>query len=86
MSTVTETTVILSLYVRGIVTDKEAVKVKAVPGTGRETVFIVEVADVDKGKVIGKQGRMAQSLRVVLGAMGRANGHYYALDIDEPYS
>lgn len=84
MSTVAETALILSLNVRGIVTEKEVVKVTPVPGVGRETVFFVEVADGDRGKVIGAQGRTARSLRVILGAMAKANGHDYALNIDDP--
>lgn len=37
----------------------------------------------DTGKVIGRQGRTAQSLRVIVQAIGREHGKDYKLDIEE---
>jgi len=37
----------------------------------------------DIGKMIGKQGRTARSLRTILGAIGMAHGTRYSLDIVE---
>jgi hypothetical protein len=41
------------------------------------------VAPQDVGKVIGKQGRTARSVRAVLGAISVKLHHRYALDILE---
>lgn len=42
------------------------------------------VAESDLGKVIGKKGRTAKSIRTVLSAMGSKSKRRYALDIVEP--
>lgn len=49
--------------------------------TDTGTVFQVTVAPSDAGKVIGKDGRTARSLRVILSAMGVALKTRYGLDI-----
>jgi predicted RNA-binding protein YlqC (UPF0109 family) len=41
------------------------------------------VAPQDVGKVIGKQGRTARSMRTILGAVSTKQHHRYALDILE---
>jgi len=45
------------------------------------TVFRVTVAPPDVGKIIGKNGRIARSLRVLLSAMGVAAKKQYSLNI-----
>jgi uncharacterized protein len=47
------------------------------------TNFQVHLHDTDLGKVIGKQGRTARSLRTLLMARGRSSGSVYTLDIGE---
>lgn len=47
----------------------------------RATVITVKVANKDIGKVIGKQGRTARSLRTILSAVGMKFKHQFALDI-----
>lgn len=42
------------------------------------------VAEGDLGKIIGKKGRTAKSIRTVLSAMGSKSKRRYALDIVEP--
>jgi predicted RNA-binding protein YlqC (UPF0109 family) len=49
--------------------------------TDTGTVFQVTVASTDVGKVIGKNGRTASSLRVLLSAMGVALKTRYGLNI-----
>jgi len=48
---------------RAIVTQPDAVKVTATDG-GR--VFELETAGDDRGRVIGRQGRIAKSMRAIL--------------------
>ena len=47
------------------------------------TILPVRVAPQDIGKVIGKQGRTARSLRTILGAASMKLRHRFALDIIE---
>ena len=44
-------------------------------------VLRLEVADEDKGKVIGRQGRVAQAMRVVLRVAAVKNGTRAILEI-----
>ncbi len=46
-----------------------------------ETVLHLYVAQDDLGKLIGKQGRTARSLRTILSAAGSKTGHRYSLDV-----
>jgi predicted RNA-binding protein YlqC (UPF0109 family) len=47
------------------------------------TVFELRVADSDLGKVIGKQGRTARSIRTLLGAVGSKLNRRFSLEILE---
>jgi uncharacterized protein len=47
------------------------------------TVLRLKVAPNDVGKVIGKQGRTARSVRTILGAVSMKLHHRYTLDILE---
>jgi len=51
------------------------------------TVLLLRVAPADLGKVIGKQGRTARSIRTILGAASMKAQHRFSLDIqrvDDP--
>ena len=50
---------------------------------GEATVLRLRVAPGDIGKVIGKQGRTARSLRTILAAASMKLKHRFALDIVE---
>jgi predicted RNA-binding protein YlqC (UPF0109 family) len=45
------------------------------------TVLLLRVAPGDLGKVIGKQGRTARSIRTILGAASMKAQHRFSLDI-----
>jgi predicted RNA-binding protein YlqC (UPF0109 family) len=47
------------------------------------TVVELRVADGDLGRVIGKQGRTARSIRILLGAVGMKTNHRFSLEILE---
>jgi predicted RNA-binding protein YlqC (UPF0109 family) len=47
------------------------------------TVIELKVAPSDLGKVIGKQGRTARSIRTILGAAGMKLNRRYTLEILE---
>ena len=48
---------------------------------GERVTFKVLVANTDLGKVIGKEGRHARALRLLLFARGRKDGAIYALEL-----
>lgn len=58
------------------------VAVKAVEGD-QVTVLELKVAAGDLGKVIGKQGRTARSIRTILGAAGMKMNRRFTLEIVE---
>ena len=67
---------------RALVDEPEAVAVDTYEDTGA-TVLRLRVSPRDLGKVIGKQGRTARSLRTILGAASMKLKHRFALDIVE---
>ncbi|MGB7191269.1 MAG: KH domain-containing protein [Acidobacteriaceae bacterium] len=67
---------------RALVDEPNAVIVEAVKRP-ENTVLRLRVAPSDVGKVIGKQGRTARSMRTILGAVSMKYHHRYTLDILE---
>lgn len=59
---------ILETIILNLVDDKEAVEIKELDGE-KSVVFEVKVAQGDMGKIIGKQGRLAKSIRSVMKAV-----------------
>ena len=59
---------IIETIILNLVDNKEAVNVNEVQGE-KSIVFEVKVAEEDMGKVIGKQGRLAKSIRTVVKAV-----------------
>jgi predicted RNA-binding protein YlqC (UPF0109 family) len=67
---------------RALVDISDSVSVE-VFNEGDGTVLRLRVAPSDIGKVIGKQGRTARSMRTILGAASMKLKHRFALDIVE---
>ncbi len=67
---------------QALVDDPAAVEVQTVDRE-ENTVLKLRVAPQDVGKVIGKQGRTARSVRTILGAVSMKLHHRYTLDILE---
>ena len=65
---------------QALVDEPSAVQVESV-SRDENTVLRLRVAPQDVGKVIGKQGRTADSLRAVMHAIGTKRGHRFQLDI-----
>lgn len=59
---------IVETIILNLVDNKEAVEIKEVQDE-KSIVFEVKVAEEDMGKVIGKQGRLAKSIRTVVRAV-----------------
>ena len=71
------TTAVLTHIVRSMVDDPEAVTITASEGRGR-TKLEVRVGQGDLGRVIGRRGRTAQSIRTVARAAATRDG----VDVD----
>lgn len=56
---------ILKAIILNLVENKEAVEINKVDGEN-STTFEVKVAKEDMGRVIGRQGRLAKSIRTVM--------------------
>ena len=65
-----------------LVDDPGSVEVEAI-AEGDSTVIRLRVAQSDVGKVIGKQGRTARSMRTILSAASMKLKHRFSLDIVE---
>ena len=61
---------ILETIILNLVDDKDSVEIKELNGE-KSVVFEVKVADGDMGKIIGKQGRLAKSIRTVVKAVAK---------------
>ncbi len=67
---------------RGLVDQPDEVRVQAAPERDG-TLLMLRVAPADLGKVIGKQGRTARSIRTILGAASMKAQHRFGLDIQQ---
>jgi predicted RNA-binding protein YlqC (UPF0109 family) len=74
--------VLMTEIARALCDEPDAVQVEAIH-EGDSTLLRLRVAPSDIGKVIGKQGRTARSLRTILGAASMKLQHRYGLDIVE---
>lgn len=59
---------ILETIIKNLVDNPEAVEIKEVEGE-KNIIFEVKVAEGDMGKIIGRQGKIAQSIRTIIRAV-----------------
>ena len=59
---------ILQTIINNLVDDKDSVSINEIDGE-KSIVFEVKVAEGDMGKVIGRQGKIAQSIRNIMKAV-----------------
>jgi predicted RNA-binding protein YlqC (UPF0109 family) len=71
---------LVDVMAKALVDHPESVSVVATQ-ENESTVLVLQVAAQDLGKVIGKQGRTARSMRTILGAASMKAQHRFALDI-----
>lgn len=68
---------------QGLVEDPSAVNVTVDPENEEGIiVYHLTVAEDDKGRVIGKQGRIAKAIRTVMRAAANRSGERVAVEID----
>jgi uncharacterized protein len=70
----------LEFIVRFLVEQPDRVRVSEAASEGR-LILRLEVADADRGKVIGKHGRTAEALRTLVTAAAARHGQRALLEI-----
>ena len=73
---------LIEFLARSLVDDPNAVQVEE-ERDGDQVVFRLYVADDDMGKVIGKQGRIANAMRQLLKVAGARHGARTRLEIGD---
>ena len=71
---------LIEYIARSLASNPDAVEVTETTEDGR-LIFRLEVAPEDKGKVIGRQGRVAQAMRVLLRVAAVKDGAHAVLEI-----
>jgi len=73
---------LVELIAKALVDQPEKVAVSVLDGE-QTTILELNVAPEDLGKVIGKQGRTARAIRIILGAAGMKIKRRFNLEIIE---
>lgn len=74
---------LIATIAKGLVEDKEAVKIVAdEPLEDGTIVYHLHVAQDDMGRVIGKQGRIAKAIRTVVRAAANKENAKISVEID----
>ncbi len=73
---------LVELIAKSLVDSPDRVQVAVIEGE-QTTILELKVAPEDLGKVIGKQGRTARAIRIILGAAGMKVRRRYNLEIIE---
>ena len=71
---------LLTYIVQSLVDNPDKVSVTERKADG-ETIFEVLVTDGDKGKVIGRQGRIVKQIRILMRAVAQRKGKKVSVDI-----
>ena len=64
---------LLTAIIESLVTDKASISIHEID-SDRNVVFEVKVAESDMGKVIGREGRIAKAIRIVMKSMAAEEG------------
>ncbi|MCI9552679.1 KH domain-containing protein [Acutalibacter intestini] len=73
---------LLKAIASGLVEKPEEVSVSSEEDENGVTVYHLHVAEEDMGRVIGKQGRIAKAIRVVMRAAATRNDQKIMVEID----
>ncbi len=71
---------LLEYIIKALVDNPGDVSITEVKGE-RAVIYEVKVADEDKAKIIGKQGRTANAIRRIIEAIGRKQGMVVRVEI-----
>jgi predicted RNA-binding protein YlqC (UPF0109 family) len=73
---------LVEMIAKSLVDNPDKVQVSQLDGA-QSSIIELKVAPEDVGKVIGKQGRTAQAIRIILGAAGMKLKKRYSLELIE---
>jgi len=73
---------LVELIAKSLVDNPDKVRVSQLDGE-QSSIIELKVAQEDMGKIIGKQGRNAQAIRIILGAAGMKLKKRFSLEIIE---
>lgn len=73
---------LLTQIAKALVDSPDSVEVKEVVGE-RSIILELKVVEADRGKVIGKQGRIIRSIRTIIGAVGAKAGKRINVEVVE---
>jgi predicted RNA-binding protein YlqC (UPF0109 family) len=73
---------LIEFIAKSLVDNPEDVRVTEIAGKST-TMLELRVAKVDLGKIIGKQGRTARAIRLLLSAASGKSNHRFVLEIVE---
>jgi len=71
---------LLEVIVKSLVDNPDKVSINEISGEN-STIYEVKVAEEDMGKVIGKQGKVAKSIRTVIKAIAAREGKRVIVEI-----
>jgi len=71
---------LIEYMAKALVDDPDQVQVEEIEGTSA-TIYELRVAQEDMGRVIGKQGRVANAMRTLLRAAAARQGRRVTLEI-----
>jgi predicted RNA-binding protein YlqC (UPF0109 family) len=71
---------LIEYMAKALVDDPDQVRVEEIEGTSA-TIYELRVASEDMGRVIGKQGRVANAMRTLLRAAAARQGRRVTLEI-----
>ena len=73
---------LLEVMVRGLVSKPDDIKIEKISEEDKDlTVYRVIVAEEDMGRIIGKQGRIAKSIRSIARAAATKSGERIVVEI-----
>ncbi len=73
---------LLKAIASGLVEKPEEIEITSEEAENGATIFHLHVAEDDMGRVIGKQGRIAKAIRVVMRAAATRNDQKIMVEID----
>lgn len=74
---------LLYTITRGLVENPDAIEITVdEPDAEGTVVYHLHVAESDMGRIIGKQGRIAKAIRIVMRAASVRTGEKVAVEID----
>jgi predicted RNA-binding protein YlqC (UPF0109 family) len=74
---------LLTSIVAGLVEDPSAIRIAETETSDGSIVFKLSVAPTDMGRIIGKEGKIAKSIRTIMRAASARIGEKVTVDIED---